>query len=116
MLEIMFEDRPRITMQRDHLKPIFVYRNQDQLGSIGVPASGSVTGIEVLRRQLSGLFAEEEEKERVGVDPSKYVEGKIESMLADRKKVRYVLLTGIGQNWQEEERVLICSLISTFNL
>lgn len=58
MLEVMFEDKPRITPQKDHLKPIFVYRNQDNLANIGVPASGSVTGIEVLRRQLSGLFTE----------------------------------------------------------
>ena len=58
ILEAMFEERPRITAQKDHLKPIFVYRNQDNLVSIGVPASGSVSGIEVLKRQLSGLFTE----------------------------------------------------------
>jgi len=73
MLEVMFEDKSKIAPQKDHLKPIFVYRNQDNLGSIGVPASGFVSGIEVLIRQLSGLFAEEEEKERPGVDASKYV-------------------------------------------
>ena len=74
MLEVMFEDKPKIAAQKDHLKPIFVYRNQDNLTSIGVPASGSISGIEVLRRQLSGLFTEEEEKElleRVGeADPT----------------------------------------------
>lgn len=56
MLELMFEERPKVVIQRDHLKPIFVLRGQDSLNNIGVPASGSVSGIEVLRRQLSGLF------------------------------------------------------------
>ena len=55
-MELMFEDKPRFTSQKDHLKPIFVLRGQDTLANIGVPAAGSVSGIEVLRRQLSGLF------------------------------------------------------------
>ena len=49
----------------------------------------------MLKRQLSGLFNEEEEKERPGVDPSKYIEPKIESMLSDRKKVQMML----NSNW-----------------
>ena len=69
----MFEDKPRFTLQRDHLKPIFLLKGQDSLGNIGIPTSGSVPVIEVLKRQLSGLFEEDEEKERVGVDTSKYV-------------------------------------------
>ena len=44
-LEVMFEERPKVVAQRDHLKPIFVYRNQDSLTNIAVPASGSVSGI-----------------------------------------------------------------------
>jgi hypothetical protein len=82
----MFEDRPKVPAQKDHFKPIFLYRNQDSLGSIGVPASGSVSGLEVLRRQLSGLFSEEEEKKREGVDPGKYVELKVEGLLEERRK------------------------------
>lgn len=73
VLEIMFEDRPKVNAQKDHLKAICLYRNQDSLGSIGVPASGSVSGLDILKRQLSGLFTEEEEKKREGVDPDKYV-------------------------------------------
>lgn len=55
--EIMFEEKPKIASQRDHLKPIFVFRNQDTLNHIAVPSSGSLSGLEVLRRQLGSLFA-----------------------------------------------------------
>ena len=41
----MFEEKPRFTAQKDHLKPIFILRGQDNLSSIGVPASGSVSGL-----------------------------------------------------------------------
>jgi len=60
----MFEEKVKIVSQKDHLKPIFVARNQDSFASIGVPSSGSISGIEVLRRQLAGLFGGEEEKKK----------------------------------------------------
>lgn len=53
----MFEDRPKVVSQKDHLKPIQVFRGQDTFAGIGVPSQGAVSGIEVLRRQLGGLFA-----------------------------------------------------------
>jgi hypothetical protein len=59
LFDLMFEDKIKQVSQKDHLKPIFVVRNQDTLGSIGVPTSGSISGIEVLRRQLGGLFGGE---------------------------------------------------------
>lgn len=59
MHEIMFEEKPKIASQRDHLKPICIYRNQDSLNHIAVPSSGSLSGLEVLRRQLSSLFGVE---------------------------------------------------------
>lgn len=43
--------------QTDHLKPIFIVRNQDSLANIAVPSSGSISGVEVLRRQIAGLFS-----------------------------------------------------------
>ena len=55
-MEVLFEDKPRFNSQKDHLKPIFVLRGQDTIVNIGVPAAGSVSVLEVLRRQLSGLF------------------------------------------------------------
>lgn len=60
----MFEEKPKIVSQRDHLKPIFVYRNQDTLNHIAVPSSGSLSGLEVLKRQLAGLFGPEEDKKK----------------------------------------------------
>lgn len=89
--EIMFEEKPKIAAQKDHLKPIYIYRNQDSLSHIAVPSSGSVGGVEVLRRQLGTLFAAEEEKRKEGTDISKYYEGKIENLVEERKKVRYEL-------------------------
>lgn len=59
LFDLMFEDKIKHTSQKDHLKPIFVVRNQDTFGNIGVPTSGSISGIEVLRRQLGGLFGGE---------------------------------------------------------
>lgn len=56
----MFEEKAKVINQKDHLKPIFVARNQDSYANIGVPSSGSISGIEVLRRQLAGLFGGEE--------------------------------------------------------
>jgi hypothetical protein len=58
--------------QSDHLKPIFIVRNQDSLANIAVPSSGSISGLEVLRRQIAGLFSAEEEKKKEGIDTSKY--------------------------------------------
>jgi dynein light intermediate chain 2 len=60
MHEVMFEEKPKIVSQRDHLKAIYVYRNQDTLNHIAVPSSGSLSGLEVLRRQLSSLFGTDE--------------------------------------------------------
>lgn len=77
MHEIMFEDKPKITSQRDHLKPIYIYRNQDTLSHISVPTSGSLGIVEVLRRQLSSLFTADEEKKKEGTDISKFYESKI---------------------------------------
>lgn len=54
---MLFEERIKHVSQKDHLKPIFVARNQDSFADIGVPSSGSITSLEVLRRQLSGLFS-----------------------------------------------------------
>ncbi len=62
--ELLFEDKVKIVAQKDHLKPIFVARNQDTFANIGVPSSGSISGIEVLRRQIAGLFGNEEEKKK----------------------------------------------------
>ena len=45
VMEIMFEDKPKVLPQKDHLKPIFIYRNQDTLTDIGVPTMGSVSGL-----------------------------------------------------------------------
>jgi hypothetical protein len=59
MHEIMFEEKPKIISQKDHLKPIYIYRNQDSLSNIAVPSSGSLSGLEVLRRQLGSLFGAE---------------------------------------------------------
>jgi dynein light intermediate chain 2 len=59
MHELMFEEKPKIVCQRDHLKPIYIYRNQDTLNNIAVPSSGSLSGLEVLRRQLGSLFGAE---------------------------------------------------------
>ena len=56
VMEIMFEEKPKLVSQKDHLKPIFVEKNQDTFSNIGVPSSGSISSLEVLRRQLSGLF------------------------------------------------------------
>jgi hypothetical protein len=41
----MFEEKPKIVSQRDHLKPIYIYRNQDTLSHIAVPSSGSLGGV-----------------------------------------------------------------------
>ncbi len=57
LIEMLFEERIKHVSQKDHLKPIFVARNQDSFADIGVPSSGSITSLEVLRRQLSGLFS-----------------------------------------------------------
>lgn len=73
----MFDDKPKYVSQKDHLKPLFILRNQDSLASIAVPSSGSISGLEVLKRQLSNLFGVEDEKKREGIDISKYYEGKI---------------------------------------
>ena len=59
LFDFMFEDKVKHVSQKDHLKPIFVLRNEDTYGNIGVPTSGSISGIEVLRRQLAGLFGGE---------------------------------------------------------
>ena len=74
---MLFEERIKVTSHKDHLKPIFVARNQDSFADIGVPSSGSITSLEVLRRQLSGLFGGEEEKKKEGTDITKYFESKI---------------------------------------
>lgn len=85
--ELMFEEKPKVAAQKDHLKPIYIYRNQDSLSSIAVPSSGSLAGLEVLRRQLASLFAAEEEKRKEGTDIAKYYESKIDNLLEERKKV-----------------------------
>lgn len=43
--DIMFEDKPKIVSQKDHLKPIYIYRNQDSLANIAVPSTGSLSGL-----------------------------------------------------------------------
>lgn len=43
--EAMFEERPKIISQKDHLKPIYIYRNQDSLSHISIPTSGSLSGV-----------------------------------------------------------------------
>lgn len=77
LMDLMFEEKTKIVSQRDHLKPIFIARNQDNLNHIGVPSSGSLSGLEVLKRQLVGLFGADEERKREGIDISKYYESKI---------------------------------------
>ena len=38
-------NKPKIVNQKDHLKPLYIYKNQDKLSDIGVPSSGSLSGI-----------------------------------------------------------------------
>jgi dynein light intermediate chain 2 len=45
LMDLMFEEKTKIVSQRDHLKPIFIARNQDNLNHIGVPSSGSLSGL-----------------------------------------------------------------------
>lgn len=68
------------------MKPIYIYRNQDSIASIGIPSSGSLNMMDVLKKQLSSLFPAEEDKRKEGVDVTKYSEPKIEAMIQEKKK------------------------------
>jgi len=45
ILELLFDDKAKFIAQKDHLKPIFIVRNQDSLANIAVPSSGSISGL-----------------------------------------------------------------------
>lgn len=44
LTEILFEQTVNILCQKDYLKPLFVFRNQDSFAQIGVPTQGAFGG------------------------------------------------------------------------
>lgn len=71
------------------MKPIFISQGQDTIQSLNVSTSANLNVLEVIKKQMSALFGNEdgENKKQVGqVDLSKYSEGKIDSLIEERRK------------------------------
>ena len=75
--EIISQEAPKFTLQKDHLRPVFVPRCQDSFASIGVAAQGLKQGMEVLNIKIGSLFETHEQKKKEGTDIAKYPEEKI---------------------------------------
>ena len=56
--QYFFEDKTsELSGQKDHTKPIFIFRGQDDIASLSLPSSGGSLGtIEILKKQILSLF------------------------------------------------------------
>jgi hypothetical protein len=58
--ENLFNDtKSKSLCQKDHLKAIYINRGQDSVNSLGIPSSGSLSLIDILKKQISSLFSQE---------------------------------------------------------
>lgn len=87
--EVFFSTKRTFYSQKDHLKPIFISQGQDTIQSLNVSTSANLNVFDIIKKQMNALFASEDgdTKKQVGqVDLTKYSEGKIDSLIEERKK------------------------------
>ncbi len=89
--EVLFGCKRTFYCQKDHLKPIFISQGQDSIESLNVTGSSStnLNVFEIIKKQISALFASEEgegKKQLSQIDLTKYSEGRIDSLIEERKK------------------------------
>ena len=71
------------------MKPIFISQGQDTIQSLNVSTSANLNVLDVIKKQMSALFGNEDgenKKQGAQVDLSKYSEGKIDSLIEERRK------------------------------
>jgi dynein light intermediate chain 2 len=55
--EHLFNDaKSKSYAQKDHLKAIYINRGHDSINSLGIPSSGSLGLLDILKKQISSLF------------------------------------------------------------
>ena len=62
--------------------------------------------VEVLKKQLSSLFGAEEVKKKEPIDLSKYGESRIDNIIAEKKKVFFVIFLGIVKNCKDAAKFI----------
>ena len=75
--QVLFSNKRTFYSQKDHLKPIFISKNQDSIQSLNVTVSNSSTinVLDLIKKQIAALFAineDNEKKQSVQTDVSKY--------------------------------------------
>lgn len=100
------DKKNKTSSQLDHTKPIFINNGQDSIKSMNLPSSGSLNSLQVLKKQLSSLFGEEEEKKKEMIDFSKYGQSRIDAVINEKKKVILQLYLGNLENIQDVAKLI----------
>ena len=88
--DVLFGSKRTYFCQKDHLKPIFISQGQDSIQSLNIGGTSTNLNIfEIIKKQIGALFSVDEgeaKKHGAQIDITKYSEGRIDSLIEERKK------------------------------
>jgi dynein light intermediate chain 2 len=96
--EVLFGSKRTYYSQKDHLKPIFISQGQDTIQNLNIGGTSvNLNILEVIKKQIGALFVVDEgdaKKQGAQIDITKYSEGRIDSLIEERKKLMLKITKG----------------------